>query len=192
MGIAVTFQKDSTLLLNQTYNHMSEQFYYQSSPVIVLGTNKFIDVPVILKYEDTVLTEMVKEVDLGYTTEFTIYHNDGTGLAKVKGTRIYPIREGADPGIKVVKHADTWELLLADRTIIEVQHTADGAFRFFGELHTPDGNLLGLKVVPEMNINVTAGGIQFAGGMYADNIIQGAKVGIWIRSNGAISLGSNR
>lgn len=170
---------------------MSEKFYYQPSPIIELGTNKFIDVPVILKYQDTVLTEMVKEVDLGYTTEFTIYHNDGTGLAKVKGTRIYPIKDGADPNIKIVKHAGAWQVLLADKTIIEVQHITGGAFRFFGELHTPDGNLLALKVVPDLNIIVNARGIELGGLTIGGNTVKGAKVGILVTANGGITVGTD-
>jgi len=34
--------------------------YFQSPPKVILTTNIFIDVPVVLKYDDTPLIEIVK------------------------------------------------------------------------------------------------------------------------------------
>lgn len=40
---------------------MENLLIYQTSPQVTLATNKFINVPVILKYEDTNLIEVIKE-----------------------------------------------------------------------------------------------------------------------------------
>ena len=73
---------------------------FQSSPSITVATNTFINVPVILKYEDTPLMEVIKEQGIGFTTQIPIYHSDGTYLAKVKGNRIFPTEAG--------KKANVW------------------------------------------------------------------------------------
>ena len=41
---------------------------FQSSPSITVATNTFINVPVILKYEDTPLIEVIREQGIGFTT----------------------------------------------------------------------------------------------------------------------------
>lgn len=67
---------------------------FQSSQRIVVATNTFINVPVILKYEDTPLLEVIKEQGIGFTTQIPVYHSDGTYLAKVTGNRVYPTEAG--------------------------------------------------------------------------------------------------
>lgn len=62
---------------------------YQAHPTVELATNRFINVPIILQYEDTPLIQVVKAVSAGFTTEIPIYHSDGTYLAKVVGSRIF-------------------------------------------------------------------------------------------------------
>ena len=70
------------------------ELVFQSSPRIVVATNTFINVPTILKYEDTPLMEVIQKQDLGFTTQIPIYHSDGTYLAKVKGNRVFPTKAG--------------------------------------------------------------------------------------------------
>jgi len=76
---------------------------YEKSPTVTLATNKFIDVPIILQFDDTPLISIVKKQYLGYTTQIPIYHPDGTYLAKVNGTRIYPTKDGENVGL-VMEH----------------------------------------------------------------------------------------
>jgi len=70
------------------------KLYFQSSPSITVATNTFINVPVVLKYEDTPLIEVIREHAIGFTIQIPIYHADGTYLAKVKGNRVYPTEAG--------------------------------------------------------------------------------------------------
>ena len=65
------------------------QLIFSKMPQVTLATNNFINVPVILKFDDINLIELIKEEKLGFTTQIPIYHPDGTYLAKVNGTRIY-------------------------------------------------------------------------------------------------------
>jgi len=76
-----------------------ENLIYQTVPVVTLATNHFIEVPIILQYDDTPLVSIVREQELGFTTEIPIYHEDGTYLAKVKGTRVYATKDGEKSGI---------------------------------------------------------------------------------------------
>ena len=50
---------------------------FQTFPIVKIATNTFINVPVILKYEETNLIEIVKEAQLGFTTQIPIYNSDG-------------------------------------------------------------------------------------------------------------------
>ncbi len=59
---------------------MSE-LIYQKSPIVTLATNKFINVPEILKFENTILIGIIKEESIGYTTQIQIYNSDGIYLA---------------------------------------------------------------------------------------------------------------
>lgn len=60
---------------------MENSLIFQTSPHVTL-TNTFINVPVILKYEDINLIEVVKEEGLGFTTQIPIYHQDGNILSQ--------------------------------------------------------------------------------------------------------------
>jgi hypothetical protein len=64
---------------------------YRSSPLIHFATNTFVNVPVILQYEDAPLLEVIHEENAGYAAEFKIYHKDGTYLAKVRGAPSFPL-----------------------------------------------------------------------------------------------------
>jgi len=57
-----------------------DQLVFQSSPTVTLATNQFVNVPVILQFDDTPLISVIREQALGYTTEIPIFHADGTSL----------------------------------------------------------------------------------------------------------------
>jgi len=71
-----------------------ESLTFQNFPVVRLATNTFINVPVVLKYEDLNLIEIIKELGLDFELQVPIFHADGTYLAKVKGNRIFPTEAG--------------------------------------------------------------------------------------------------
>lgn len=75
------------------------ELIFQTTPTVTFATNKFINVPTILQLDETPLISVVKAQDLGFTSEIPIFHADGTYLAKVRGTRIFPTEEGKKAGI---------------------------------------------------------------------------------------------
>ncbi len=65
---------------------MDDLIFFDSPPMIELCTNRFINVPVVLKYDDTPLILVTQTKKAGLTTEFAIYNSDGVYIAKVKGS----------------------------------------------------------------------------------------------------------
>ncbi len=66
-----------------------DKLIFNESPAVEIATNTFIDVPIILQYEDTPLIEVVKTQEAGYTTQIPIYHSDDTYLAKAVESRLF-------------------------------------------------------------------------------------------------------
>lgn len=95
---------------------------YQAEPVVVLATNTFINVPIVLQFDDTPLISVVREQNLGFTTEIPIYHEDGTYLAKVRGTRVYATEDGKKAGLEIRQFSDAWACEINGRTVFEVKH----------------------------------------------------------------------
>src|SRR5687767_2144696 len=112
---------------------------YQTSPAVNFGTNIYVNVPIILQFDETPLISVINEQALGYTTEIPIYHSDGTYLAKVNGTRVFPTEAGKTAGIEIRKLPNLTVCELAGRTIFEVHHQPGDAFRIQAELATPTG-----------------------------------------------------
>lgn len=77
---------------------MSNELIFNEFPEFEIASNIFVNVPVILRYNDTPLIQVVKMADASFTIEIDIYHNDGTFLAKAKGTQLYPTESGGHKG----------------------------------------------------------------------------------------------
>ena len=115
---------------------------YQSSPLIHFATNTFVNVPVILQYEDTPLLEVVREQAAGYTTQFSIYHHDGTYLAKLKGSQLYATEAGKKAGL-VLRHPPLKTICeLNGSPIIELTRLEAAALKTEAELFAPGGAFL--------------------------------------------------
>jgi hypothetical protein len=163
---------------------------FLTSPKVTIATNTFVNVPVILKYEDTNLIEIVKEEGLGFTTEIPIYHQDGTYLAKAKGTRMYLTEDGKKAGLKIEKHQLLWVCTMNGHTLFEIQQSAGDAFKTSAELYTPDGYFVKCADMPQPTLIDTSGNaIRMGGVTMSGNWIQNCPVGIWIRKNGGFSMG---
>ena len=171
---------------------MENTFTFQTSPSVVVATNTFINVPVILKYEDTNLIEVVKEEQLGFTTQIPIYHNDGTYLAKVKGNRMYLTDDGKKAGLKIEKLEGLWVCKMENQTMFEIEHGTGDSFKATAELYTPDGYFVRCTDSPSPNLIDTNGNaLQIGGIMMSGNTFNGCEVGIWLRQNGSCAIGVN-
>ncbi len=166
-----------------------DRLVFTDHPVVVLATNTFIDVPIVLQYEDTPLIEVVRLQQAGYTTRIPIYHSDGTQLANVVGSQMYLTEDGKKAGIHL-EHPDKMTVCRqGERVIFEIRRTDAASLRTQAELYCPDGYFVkyGLSHQPSIMDNLgnalTIGGITFEG-----NTFMGCRIGIWVKRNG-ISMG---
>ena len=167
-----------------------EQLIYQTSPIVTFATNKFIDVPIILQFDDTPLISVVQEQALGFTTEIPIYHSDGTYLAKVRGTRVFSTADGKIAGLDVSQKAKTTVCTLGKRTVFEIHHQSGDAFRTEAELYTPEGFFIKTVDAPMRELLDASGKVlNLGGGIMSHNTIQGARIGVLIRSDGGCAIG---
>jgi len=163
------------------------KLYYQSSPSITVATNTFINVPVVLKYEDTPLIELIREQGIGFTTQIPIYHSDGTYLAKVKGNRIYPTEAGKKANIEIRNTPGKFICSLENKVMFELSHRVGEAFKANAELYTPDGYFVKWSDEPILELfdnAIKVGGITMSG-----NIFRNLSVGIWLRKDGSCAIG---
>lgn len=166
---------------------------YQTAPVVTFATNRFINVPVILQYDDTPLISIVREESLGFTTQIPIYHSDGTYLAKVKGTRVYPTKDGEKAGIQVRQLSGMWVCEMGNQTLFEIHQEQGDAFRTSAELQTPDGCFVKCTDAPKPElIDASGNALQVGGVTLIGNTFQGMSIGVWLKSNGSCSIGVNR
>ncbi len=167
-----------------------EKLIYQTAPTVTLATNIFINVPIILQFDDTPLISIVKEQSLGYTTEIPIYHPDGTYLAKVNGTRIYPTKDGEKAGLVMEHPAHMTVCKMGNKTLFEIYHEVGDAFRTNAELYTPNGSFVKISDVPMPEvISKTGEALQIGGIVMSHNTFVGCRIGIWLKSDGSCSIG---
>jgi hypothetical protein len=163
---------------------------FQSSPSITVATNTFINVPVILKYEDTPLIEVIKEQGIGFMTQIPIYHSDGTYLAKVKGNRIYPTEEGKKANIEIRDLQGKFICSLDNKVMFELTHGIGATFKANAELYAPDGYFVKCTDAPKPELyDLKGNAIQIGGVTLIGNVFQNLSIGIWIRKNGILAIG---
>jgi len=165
---------------------------YQTAPAVNLATNIFINVPTILQFDDTPLISIVREQNLAYTTEIPIFHADGTYLAKVNGTRIFPTEAGKKAGILMRSLPSTTVCEMAGKTLFEVFHQKDDAFRIQAELSTPSGYFVKMSDTPIPTLLRSDGqSLRIGGIIMSGNVFQGCRIGIWLKSDGSCAIGCN-
>jgi hypothetical protein len=155
-----------------------------------LATNIFVNVPVILKYEDIDLISVIKESNLEYTTKIPIFHSDGTHLADAKGSRLFMTKEGKKAGLKIEKHPNIWACSLDGKTVFEIRQKSPEFFKTTAELFTNDGYFVKCLDNPSPILIDTSGDSLKAGGLtMSECTFNNLKTGIWIRKNGGFSIG---
>ena len=169
-----------------------DKLIFQTSPTVTLSTNQFTNVPIILQYDDTPLISIIKEQSLGFTTEIPIYHPDGTYLAMVNGTRVYPTKDGEKAGIKMVHPKNMTVCEMNGQTLFEITHESGDAFRTQAELYTPTGFFIKSTDTPiPQVINSNGETLQIGGINMSGCTISGCRIGIWLKSDGSCAVGCN-
>lgn len=121
---------------------MQERLIFTRYPDVTVATNRFVEVPIIIQYEDIPLLRFVQEVDASFTTEIPIYHNDGTYLAKVKGTQIYLTDAGRKAGVSLRHPPNMTVCEMGGTTVFELVRCGAAALKTQAELYTNDGAFL--------------------------------------------------
>jgi hypothetical protein len=147
------------------------ELIYHSSPEVTFASNTFINVPIILQFDETPLVSVVREQNLGYTTEIPIYHSDGTYLAKVRGTRVYSTEQGRAASV-------------------QIRQQPGDAFRISAELYTPSGYFVKVSDGPQPQVfNASGGALQVRGIVMIGNVFENLRIGVWIRRDGSVAIG---
>ena len=151
------------------------------------------NVPVVLKYEDTPLIEVIeviKKHNIGFTTQIPIYHSDGTYLAKVKGNRVYPTEAGKKANIEIRDTPGKFICSFENRVMFELSHGVGEAFKADAELYASDGYLVKCSDTPNPELfdltgnSIKVGVLEFTGCAFQD-----LPVGIWLRKDGFCAIG---
>ena len=167
-----------------------DKLIYQNSPRVTFATNQFVNVPIILQFDDTPLISIVREEALGYTTEIPIYHADGTYLAKVRGTRIFATEVGKKAGLEMRYPKNMTVCELNGRPVFEIFHESGDAFRTHAELHTPTGCFVKSHDAPLPEVISASGNALRIGGIHmSNNLFSGCRIGIWLKSDGSCAIG---
>jgi hypothetical protein len=119
---------------------------FQECPDFQLGTLTFRNVPTIIQFCDTPLLQVGQFAEAGYTTQFHIFHRDGTDLAIVKGANIFKTPDGERVGLALRNEPQLIVCELDGQTLFELRHIEASALRGWAELYTPTGLLVRAKV----------------------------------------------
>lgn len=167
-----------------------DKLIYQTVPKVTFATNQFINVPIILQYDDIPLISIIKLQNLGYTTEIPIYHSDGTYLAKVNGTRIYATKEGEKAGLEMRYPQGMTVCEMNGKTLFEIFHGVGDSFRATAELYAPKGYFIKSHDAPMPEVIKSNGETLQIGGIHmSNNTFSGCRIGIWLKSNGSCAIG---
>jgi hypothetical protein len=168
-----------------------EKLIFQNTPEVEFGSNKFINVPTILQFDDTPLIQVVKTQDAGFSTEIPIYHTDGTYLAKVVGSRIFKTAEGEKAGL-TLRHPELMTVCeLNGQTLFEIKRTSAASLKAAAELYTPNGYFVKYMSSTPRVLKSDGSSLQVGGILMTDCSFNGVRIGVWLKSNGSVSIGCN-
>ena len=160
-------------------------------PIIEIATNIFANVPIILQYDETPLIEVVREMNVGFNIQISIYHNDGTYLAKVKGSQIYLTDDGKKAGV-TLRYPDKITVCeVAGRTVFEIKRKEAATLKTQAELYTSDAAFI--KCSNTDMAGYVLGDDNKHLSLRRSNIIRGCmvtgcRIGIHIRKDGSMGI----
>jgi hypothetical protein len=158
---------------------------FQQHPTVVIGSNAFIHVPIIIQYEDTPLLEVGDFVEAGFSVKFPVFHRDGTKIAVVKGSRIFPTEEGKAARLTSRYEPNMTVFELEGKPILELRRTEAAALKTWAGLYAPEGVLI--KAQDESFSGLLRGGDWLAlpnGMVLKDSAFQGCRIGIHYTRSG--------
>ena len=167
-----------------------DKLIFSESPAVEIATNIFINVPIILQYEDTPLIQVVKTEKAGYTTEIPIYHPDGTYLAKAVGSRLFTTPDGEKAGLSLEYPHKMTVCKLGDRVLFEIIRQEAAAVKTRAELYAPDGAFVKVTDSPQLELfGVSGDALRVRGATMIGNTFAGVRSGVWIHKDGSLRIG---
>lgn len=165
-------------------------FTFSETTTIDFATNMFVNVPIILQYEDTPLIEVVQAETVGRTTQFPIYHPDGTLLAQLKGARLFLTPEGEKAGLVVRHPPDMTVCEMNGKEIIELKRIGAAAIATQAELYTPNGAFVKCRnFEPPIEFSPVAGESLRVGAisiLYSS--FTGCDIGVLVKADGSVTV----
>jgi len=163
--------------------------FFRPDTKIVVSTNTFINVPIILKYEETNLIETIRETPINFTSQIRIYHPDGTYLTKAKGNRLFPTPESVKAGVVMEEYLGLTVCKMNGKTLFELRHRTGEYFKTTAELFTNDGCFV--KTHDSISLNAISANDPLIIGncKILGNTFVNTRIGIWVKKDGSISLG---
>jgi hypothetical protein len=167
-----------------------DELIFTSAPVISLATNTFVNVPIILQYEDIPLIQIVKTQPAGFTMEIPIYHPDGTYLAKVVGSRLFLTQDGENAGLSLTYPDKMTVCKLGKRVLFEITREGAAAIKTRAELFTPDGYFVKITESPQPELfDASSNSLKIQGITMVGNTFANCRIGIWIKKDGSMAIG---
>lgn len=168
-----------------------DRLFFQTSPHVTIATNIFINVPTILKFEETNLIEVIKDQNIGYTTQIPIYHPDGTLLATAKGNRLF-LNKDNKANLTMNKLANVWECKRDKETLFEIHIQQGDSFKISAELYTPEGYFVKFSDQPSPElIDMNGNALNIGRLIMAKSTFRNVKTAIWMHKNGGLDIGVN-
>src|SRR5260370_32686898 len=112
--------------------------------------------------------------------QLSIFHNDGNCLAKVKGSQIYPTKDGKKAGIVMHYPVDGTVCKLNGRAVFELKRSGPAAWKGWAELYTPNGIFVkGTDTdLASFGIDISGNQTQLGNMLLSGNRLDGAQVGL--------------
>ena len=137
------------------------------------------------------MLEIVQAVKAGYTTKIPIYHNDGTKLAVVKGSDVYPTEDGTKAGVTTRHPPGATICELNGRPVFEITRTSAAALKMSAELHTFDGSFLKWSAEALSLFDPQEHEIEIRGLFMQDCTIRDHDIGILLGKDGSTAIGAS-
>lgn len=163
---------------------------FQNTSEICVATNRFVNVPIILRFEDVDLISVVKSESIGYTTEIPIYHEDGTYLTKIKGTRMYETELAKKAGVEIITRPYHWICKMGNRTLYEIRQDK-GSFLLQAELYATEGYFVKSTDcdLNSFKLDLNGDSLQLGDLVLRENTFNGCQIGILCHKDGNIEIG---
>ena len=169
-----------------------DKLFFLNSPAVEFGSNIFINVPIILQYDETPLIEVVQVEYAGFTSQFKVYNRDGIYIAKVKGSQLYLTEEGSKSNLSLRHPANKTVCELDGQTLFEIQRKDAASIRTQAELFTPDGRFMKVNEnkFPASLVDVNGSSLQIGGMNMMGCTFSNCRIGVLVRSDGSTAVGA--